>query len=205
MRTTFSLIALLLAFPKLSAQSDNTHSPYELLGSVSYNYSNTKSQWTGESYYFNYETHAVTFQPSGGYFVTDDIELLVDLRYVFSSIYDNWFGVTRKTTDHTIGFNVGASYNLQVNPFLSAFVGSKVGLSWWRGGLFEGTYIDDPGWSKRQVSFPIFLIGSRLQLTRDWSILMLVQYSNTNLYYPIPSWHRNDEEVSFGFGFSVFL
>ena len=203
MRATILFVSILLTPNVLFSQSNNSHSPYEIFGTISYDYSNTKRQWSGESNYYTYETHAITFQPSCGYFLTDNIELLADLRYKYSSFYDSDFGTERA---HTLGFDIGALYNLQANPFLSVFVGPKIGLSWWRGGLFEDINIYDPGWSKRQLIFPIILTGGRVAITKDCSIIMLIEYSHTKKSYtPVSYWIMNEDAVSFGVGFSIFL
>jgi hypothetical protein len=146
MRTIVLFVVILLVRYDLFSQNEHNHSPYEIFGTVSYDYSNTKSQWSGESINYTYETNSITFQPSCGYFLIDNIELLIDLRYKYASVYDSDFGRTVRA--HTLGFDIGALYNIQANPFLSVFVGSKIGLSWWRGSLFEDFYIFDPGWSK---------------------------------------------------------
>jgi hypothetical protein len=144
----------------------------------------------------------VSFQPTGGYFLTKNIELLIDVQYMLSFTHDN----SIKYWDHTLGFDIGASYNYQINPFLSIFLGSKIGLNWQREIMKEFVYSNDNGWSKRQISFPIFLLGGRFVVTKDWSILALVEYSKTDLYSPIAQWTKNNnEDVSFGLGFSVFL
>ena len=204
MRTAIFLACILLFISELSAQRENNNLCYEIFGTVSYNYSNTKRQWSGEPNYYTYKTQEITFQPSGGYFLNRNIELLVDLRYSFSSIYDSDIDHLYKI--HTVGFDIGASYNFQINPFLNVFVGSKVGLSWWRGGLFEDIYLYNYGWSKRQLSFPIILAGSRFALTKECSIMMLFQYSKTNLAYtPVSYWSMTEEDITYGFGFSIFL
>jgi len=197
------MVIFLIGYSVLSAQSGLNHSPYEIFGTVSYNYSNANRQWTGEPTIFSYETQTVTFQPSGGYFITENIELLVDLRYTYYSTYSS--DVNRTSTNHSISIDIGASYNYQVNPFLSAFIGTKVGLSWWRGSVFEDWYIYDPGWSKQQLSFPVFLAGGRFAIMKDCAVMMQIEYSKINVSYPITYWNIYNENVSLGFGFSVFL
>jgi len=204
MRTIVLFVVILLVRYDLFSQNEHNHSPYEIFGTVSYDYSNTKSQWSGESINYTYETNSITFQPSCGYFLIDNIELLIDLRYKYASVYDSDFGRTVRA--HTLGFDIGALYNIQANPFLSVFVGSKIGLSWWRGSLFEDFYIFDPGWSKRQLIFPIILTGGRVAITKDCSIIMLIEYSHTKKSYtPVSYWIMNEDAVSFGVGFSIFL
>ena len=208
MRAIIILACLFLTYTSLSAQDIQNHSSYELYGSILYNYSSIKSRnlWIGKDN--SDKTYLFTFQPTAGYFLTEHIELLTDLIYVYSYQSDYYYGpgpvfenpnIIRR---HSIGFNFGATYNIQFNPFISAFMGSKVGLSWWKG---SETSSDNFGWSKDQISFPMFLVGGRFFVTRYWSVLLLVQYSKIDFSDPTYYSSISSEGVSLGFGFSVFL
>jgi opacity protein-like surface antigen len=198
----FIFLLFVIPFIKALSQDVNNHSRYELMGSISYNYSNTKYQQSFSAG-FN-EQHAVTLQPSIGYFLSDNIELLVDLRYIFTYINDTSWPIEQ--WNHTIGFNVGAAYNIIINPFFTTFIGSKIGLNWSRNiYLWNDGYKDDSHWSNRQLLFPMFTLGGRFTITKECSFLAIVEYSNNSSDNSLQPQIKNTEKVSLGLGLSVFL
>jgi hypothetical protein len=180
---------------------------YELSGSVLYNYSNTR--WQSSELNGINVTHDLTVQPSIGYFISQHIEFLLDLRYSLSYFDDTYWPMIE--WKHNLGFTIGAMYNFYINPFFTLVCGPKIGLSWSRlimkrEALYNfNPWEDDSGWSNRHVLFPVFLAGGRIAITRDCFLLLLIEYSNDNSGNTLDPKVKNIERVSFGFGLSVFL
>jgi hypothetical protein len=207
-RIILIMVLLVIVLTRSQSQDENIHSRYELSGNILYAYSNTQYQQPDPG---SIDQHALTLQPSMGYFLTNNIELLVDLRYMFTYMNDPSWPLEEWT--HTVGFDVGASYNIIINPFFTAFLGSKIGLSWTRN-IYKQNYSDgagmhyvqyDSGWYDRQLFFPIFSLGGRFAISKESSFLAIMEYSNTNpknIYQPQI---KNIQRISFGFGLSVFL
>jgi hypothetical protein len=203
MRRFVFTVLLLTVLSKVFAQQEDRPVSYELLGSINYAYSATKSERKLDSYLSIEETHSITVQPSCGYFLTDHFELLMDLSYTLYFLHDN--DASMEMWAHRIGIKGGIVYNYQWNSSYSTYIGSKIGISWWREISKQQDYYSDSRWSGREISFPIILIGNRFTFNNDWSILLIIEYSDTKPYKPNPFWTTHIEKVSFFFGFSVFI
>jgi hypothetical protein len=191
-----TLISLLLILPSAStlSQPEKFPSSIELRGAVSF----TFTQWTDNPGFY-YKTHTLEFTPSCGYFLIDEIELLLDLQYAYSSTQNGFAGeADMETREHQLGLAVGVAYNYRVSPLFTPFLGTKIGLSWDRQKFGN---IPDRGWGRRQISFPDIILGGRMFVSRDWAILVFAEYSKTA---PLLHWDK-DETVKIGFGFSVFI
>lgn len=202
MKTILIVLLLPISLVSLEAQEEPPHHSVELLGTVSYNYSYTSatSVYGGPSVYV--KGQSITLRPSCGYFLSSQFEILFDLQYSFSFTDHNLVGdFSAQDWNHHIGIALGASYNIQLNPFFAPFVGTKIGSRWSRTLLGNGF---DTGWGKREIVFPDFVLGGRLFFADDWAIIMLVEYAKTAPYGNLPPWDKN-ESVSFALGFSVFL
>jgi hypothetical protein len=196
------IVAILLIFVPtfVGAQGHHASGLFELQGSVSFNNSILSSErspiGTGGEFL---KTQTLALTPSCGYFLTSEIECLVDLRYAFTftqySDPRTHFGTIRH---HALGLSVGVAYNYQVNEFFTPFVGAKIGISWDRDPLDDEL---DTGWGNRALIFPDLILGGRLFVTKEWAVLLFGEYVKTA---PMPSWEKN-ESLVLGIGFSVFI
>jgi hypothetical protein len=198
-------IALLVLLPGLLVAQDERVPPkFELQGTASFRLSNlsSPSPYIGTRSWS--KTPPLPLTPSCGYFVTKDVELLIDLRYAYSRNDDWWNeGPIVQQSRHQLGFGVGVAYNHQVTSFFVPYLAAKVGLSWTRM-IQEWGY--DSGWGRRRISFPDFVLGGRLFFSTEWAGLVFMEYTRTVPWADI-SWVEWDEyeTIVFGIGFSVFI
>jgi len=198
------LIAILVPFVigRINAQDSLVYPTVELRGTASllYGYNTAPTMYSPAPAY--QKTQTVSLTPTYGYFVTHEVEVLVDVQYSFQLLDESLFGGdASQSRTHGIGLAVGAAYNYRVNPFFTPFAGLKIGASWLRTIYRYPFYSADTGWGKRTLLFPDILVGGRLFLGRDWSLVLLAEFVKLNDNSP---WDKS-ESVSLGFGFSVYL
>jgi len=205
-------IVLLLAntSPLLAQERDFL---LELSGSVLYSFSrSTTPPQSGESFSRYFETNTIGFQPSLGYFLTQEVEALLGLRYSLEHFAYNYGrysqgelleGVERRQT-HRVGFSIGIAYNYLVSESFDIFIATEVGSDWSRTSLETDFYpLYDTGWQKPEISFPNFALGGKFFVDPMWALLAQVKYSHTIRYQGNDD--QDNSKLSVGLGFSVFL
>ncbi len=205
------LILFALITQLTQAQEESPRYRYELSGSLFYAYTyqieKEAHKYPRRSVLSYERNHIVSFQPAVGYFILPEIELEFELRYAFNiqsyniktALGDDF--VEDNYWDHTVGFAVGALYNQQITSNADIFLGGKIGLGWTRQGYNGYSY--DSGWKKRELSFPIIVVGSRLFISPDWAILLKAQYSFTTPYAGYDNLKYS--MIAVGLGFAVYL
>ena len=215
MRYFLFFITTIILLSNLSAQMQEGHSKYEFLGNISYNYENVPlhSLANGGEQHIEKE-QSITMQPTFGCFVFEGLEVLIDLQYMLSFNDDNYQMLYRgwihdKYWIHRIGLRIGLVYNYNLNPFISVFVGSKIGTGWSRA-VSDSYYSNsDSHWGMPEIAFPVFLGGAKYFITQNWAFLTSIQYSRISNYESNifnSSWYRDGTDtITLYFGFSVFL
>jgi len=196
--TIFSITVLCVA--GVSAQEYRHRPTYELMGSAFFDNSSFSEPNSG-SLIESEDLQTLTLKPTAGYFLTESIELLADLKYEFSVRKTNTTMGPVEFRRHRLGIAFGASYNLMSNSDFIPFVGAKIGVTWSR---TQPSSFFDTGWGKPEIAFPAFLLGGRFFLAQDWAFIASVEYSVTSPYGN-PSVWKSAQSTTFGFGFSVFL
>jgi hypothetical protein len=202
-----TLIVFLFIFTYTSYAQDSTfHRKYELMGSMSYNFSITLSQLAGEGSISTFRTHSILVSTSTGYFLNPKIELLFDLNYTFYYTYNGAYFLTQREWDHRFGFKAGAAYNWNINKNVELFTGAKIGISWTRSSYDNSSRKDYAStWRKPEIAFPVLLFGSRFLITKNCSFTPLIEYeyigNKENIYF----WTRSNHNISLNFGISVIF
>ena len=200
------VVILLAVLPETSsAQEAAIHPKWELQGTASYQFEERSGTLPDFGALNMSKTHTVMVTPTCGYFVCDNIEVLLHLRYTYERNENRFEGYQlSQETRHQLGLGIGAAYNYRVNSFLEPYVAIEVGLSWSKMILDLGY---DSGWGRRQVVFPDITLGARLLLTPQWAGLLFVEYARTPPFLDYSYWRQWDEYETtvVGVGFSVFL
>jgi len=216
MKTYLSLLSLLsCASVQLLSQDSTSQFSYELSGGFSYSYSNSLTPpYSGESFSRYFKTHTVSISPSLGYFLTEEIEILLSPEYSLQIVQYNLAEYrsgnpiivierTDRRTGHRIGFSLGIAYNYYLTSTFDIFVGAKIGQGWtWTGSQTE-YFSWNTGWSKPELSFPQVVAGVKIFIATSWAFLLQGQYSFTDHYSGNP-----EQEISryvFAVGMSTFL
>ena len=200
------VLLILICACRLMSQDQRSHLPFELLGSISYNNS-TVGVASSPTYAMsqNLNSQNLMVRPSIGYFLTDEVEFLFDLQYALSYQHNNYDRIViYDWWSHRLGFSIGASYNYPINPFITPFLGTRIGFSWSRMHS-EGGVPEDYGWGKPEISFPDLFIGTRFFVSKDWAFVISLEYSKIEPYSNFPIYWDKNESTSVNFGFSVFL
>ena len=204
MKTLSFVVLLVFTLGSSSAQEKAFSRMWELQGTASYQSterSGPGQQFRGEGWS---KSHSVTVTPSCGYFVCDNLELLLDVRYAFDQYESAFSGIDHiKDARHQVGFGIGAAYNYRLTPFFEPYIAAKAGLTWSR---LVQDWGYDSGWGQRQVIFPDFVLGGRLHFSSQWAGVIFVEYKRT---HPVMDYYNGEwneyETVLIGFGFSVFI
>jgi hypothetical protein len=188
----------------LSAQQGADQPKWELQGTGSYQ----STERSGPGPYFHAEgwsrSRVLTLTPMCGYFVTDNIELIADLRFV-RDIYENDFENLQPYRDvrDQIGFSIGAGYNYRLTSFFMPYIAVKAGLAWTRLTQDIG---DDSRWGSRQVILPDVVLGGRLLFSSQWAGVISIEYRRIRpvMDYYYGQWDEY-EMITVAVGFSVFI
>jgi hypothetical protein len=152
----------------------------------------------------NLNTQNLMVRPSIGYFLTSEVEFLLDVQYVLYYSHNDDQYASSKWWNHRLGFSIGVSYNYSINPFITPFLGTRIGASWSRMHLESGVP-EEMGWGKPEISFPDLFAGTRVFVSKDWAFVISIEYSTTKPYSNFPIYWDKNESTSVNFGFSVFL
>jgi hypothetical protein len=193
-------IAILILFaPRLGVAQDSAWQPtWELAGTLSFQSSSASGRLNGATTDFYLKEQVLTIQPTAGYFVTDNIEVLLAPQYSFSLTDDDFGGGPDRVLAHQIGGVIGFSFNYRINPFFVPFVGLKAGASWSRV-MFDPDY--DSGWARRRIIFPDLIVGGRFFISNRWALVLATEY----VKHTSQSRLDTSDLFSVGLGFSVFL
>jgi len=199
MKIIYVIILISFFTCSLMSQDKRVHPPFELQGSVSY--SNSTLRMAERS--INTENEVI--RPTIGYFISDEIELLFDIQYVYSNQkYIDSYGIN-EWKDYHLGYSIGASYNIPVRPQnIIPFVGIRIGQLWSKH-EYKQYLPESTKWGKPEITFPDLFMGTRIFLNTNWSLIVSLEYLKTKPSADLPIYWDENESTLFGVGFSVFL
>lgn len=203
------LVMTLVSVSPCLAQDSTRVLKWELSGSISYSYSslnqeNSYGYFTGSSLGYTSKSHVVGISPRLGYFVTPELEPLLEVSYLYSwteqtAPFYNPFtqyldNSTVKALRHSVGVGIGGAYNGRVSDLVTLFGGTKVAAHW--------TYSSSK-WRKPEMLFPVFFAGAKVFISPSWSLIGQIEYDHyTNLQ---GSGDATMDEVFVSGGFAVYL
>ena len=176
-------VVLVFIITFISTHAQNKYSIFEIGGNILFSYSNTNSPFGPDDSGF-YKELQFQIEPEIGYYVTSNIEILLDLNYTFDYVKNNVFtsypnnSYTKwiyKTYNHRLGIFGGISYNYHINNTLLLFIGTKIGVSATRYILSNNepnfNILEmDSGWKYAEITFPAFFCGTKIFLNPSWAL-----------------------------------
>ena len=209
-------VVAILAYLGLSTvvfgQTDSKQFDVEISGSVLYHYSNlTWGPYPGESFERFIRSHTVTLQPSVGYFVTPEFEMVLEPHYSYrfyqqNSGFQQGGNITEIVLDrwtHNLGVNGGPVYNHRIGDVVILFGGFHFGVSWTNFGFNPLDPRLRSPWKKAEISFPKISGGTKIFFAENWATVLLCQFSKTTNYNGYDG--QTNTELAIGLGLSVFL
>lgn len=152
---------------------------------------NPSSQFSSFGWFQQIESFS--FTPGVGYFLSNNIELLCELRYDWSRWHSGDSRYTAWGENYQIGFLVGISFSYRVTSRLMPFIGLNGGMYWPRRfGTYDPSSDDPPflGLDEPVYLLPIVRVGSRIFVKDDWNVLISVEYSKMKNDGRIHYWQK---------------
>ncbi len=211
------ILSFMIPFTNLLAQNHLTSGVIETQGNILFSYSN--KIWA--QYRFNngtldmyFREYDVIFQPSIGYFLSENWELLLLPQFSISATKQNYiqstdgpeeFECTRSYHNYGLGMVTGLAFHFPLSHDVISFLNMSGGMSWVR--FYVGDYsVAYPGysylspWSKPVFTFPNISFGLKIFLVDNWALIPSV-----NLTYTVYPEHYQLLRIYVGVGFAVYL